>query len=234
MDDISSKGERDTRAPQRRLSTAGSLWLPLTLGALVLLVAVWLFGAVAEAVVHGDALTLVDIHTAQWFHQRAIPGVTLAMLVVTQVHSLLGISVVAAILACFLIGKRDWYWLLMLVLAVPGGMLLNVLLKNVFQRARPSFSDPILVLTSYSFPSGHVVASTVFYGVLCAYLVLRLDAWRWRVLVILLAFVMVALVALSRVYLGVHYLSDVLGGFAEGVVWLAICFMALQFFPRGH
>ncbi|MEP6971201.1 MAG: phosphatase PAP2 family protein, partial [Betaproteobacteria bacterium] len=79
-----------------------------------------------------------------------------------------------------------------------------------------------------------VVASTVFYGVLCAYLVLKFDAWRWRALVVLLAFVMVALVALSRVYLGVHYLSDVLAGFAEGVVWLAICFMALQFLPRRH
>ncbi|MEO6624836.1 MAG: phosphatase PAP2 family protein [Burkholderiaceae bacterium] len=179
-----------------------------------------------------DALVLVDAGVADWFHGHAVPGLTLAMLVITHIHSLLSIGIFAAVLACFLIRKRDWYWLLALVLAVPGGMLLNMLAKHVFERARPSFSDPILVLASYSFPSGHVVASTVFYGLLGTFLVSKIDAWRWRALVVLLAFVMVVLVALSRVYLGVHYLSDVLAGFAEGVVWLAICFTALHFLPR--
>ena len=111
-------------------------------------------------------------------------------------------------------------------------MLLNVLIKHVFGRARPSFSEPFLVLTSYSFPSGHVVGTTLFYGVLAAFLVSKINAWTWRALVVLLAFVMVALVALSRVYLGVHYLSDVLAAFAEGVAWLAIFFTALHSLRR--
>ena len=73
-----------------------------------------------------EALTLVDAAVADWFHSHAIPGPTLVMRVITQIHSLLGINIVAAVLACFLIRKRDWYWLLALVLAVPGGMLLNM------------------------------------------------------------------------------------------------------------
>ena len=118
-------------------------------------------------------------------------------------------------------------WLLTLLMAVPGGMLLNVLLKSVFQRARPHFDDPLLILDSYSFPSGHTVAATLFYGVLAAYLI-SLPGMRWgrRLAAALSAVLMVALVALSRVYLGVHYLSDVLAGAAEGCAWLTVCVTA--------
>ena len=107
-------------------------------------------------------------------------------------------------------------------------MLLNVLMKHAFGRARPMFADPMLTLTTYSFPSGHVAAATLFYGLLAAFMVSRIEAWRWRVLVTVLAFLMVALVALSRVYLGVHYLSDVLAALAEGIAWLAICLTAMH------
>jgi undecaprenyl-diphosphatase len=131
-------------------------------------------------------------------------------------------------MAVFLICKRAWDWLLALVLVVPGGMLLNVLTKHAFGRARPSFSEPMLTLTTYSFPSGHVAAATLFYGLLAAFVITQIEAWRWRVLVAQLAFLLVALVALSRVYLGVHYLSDVLAAIAESVAWLAFCLTAMR------
>jgi undecaprenyl-diphosphatase len=68
----------------------------------------------------------------------------------------------------------------------------------------------------------------MFYGVLAAYVVTHVSKWRWRVLIVLCAFLLVVLVALSRIYLGVHYLSDVLAAFAEGVAWLALCLTALH------
>lgn len=154
------------------------------------------------------------------------------MLLISNLHGIVGISILAAVMALFLIWKRGWYWLLALVLALPGGMLLNLLTKHAFGRARPSFSDPILALTTYSFPSGHVAASTLFYGVLAAFIVARIDAWRWRVLIVLLAFLLVALVALSRVYLGVHYLSDVLAALVESIAWLALCLTAVHTLRR--
>ena len=213
---------------QARLSPAGYLGLHLTLGALVLLGAGWLFGGIAEDVVSGDPLTLVDMDVAGWFHAHAVPAVTSAMLVITNMNGTVGISVAALVLAIFLARRRDGYWLLALVLAVPGGMLLNVLMKHAFARARPSFADPILTLETFSFPSGHAAAATLFYGFLAAFLVSETTAWRSRVLVILSAFVLIVLVAFSRVYLGVHYLSDVLAGMAEGVAWLAICLTAVN------
>ncbi|MEO8187280.1 MAG: VTT domain-containing protein, partial [Burkholderiaceae bacterium] len=155
---------------QARLSPTGYFGLHLTLGALILIGAGWLFGGIAEDVVSGDPLTLVDAQVAAWFHARAVPTLTLSMLVITHLHSIVGVSIGVLLLAVFLIWRRDWYWLLALILVVPGGMLLNVLTKHAFGRARPSFSDPILTLATYSFPSGHVAAATLFYGLLTAFL----------------------------------------------------------------
>ncbi len=110
-----------------------------------------------------------------------------------------------------------------LVIVVPGGMLLNLMIKHAVRRPRPAFEDPILTLATYSFPSGHVAASAMFYGLLAAYLVARIVEWRWRVLMVLGALLIVLLVALSRLYLG-----DVLAALAERVAWLALCLTAMH------
>jgi undecaprenyl-diphosphatase len=219
-----------------RLSPAGYFGLHLTVGALILIGGSWLFGGIAEDVVHGDPLTVVDADVAAWFHAHAVPALTFVMMVVTNLHGTSGITVFSLIMTLYLVRIRAWDWLLALVLVVPGGMLLNVLTKHAFARTRPSFAEPLLTLTSYSFPSGHVAAATLFYGLLATFIIVRLEAWRWRVLVAQLAFLLIALVALSRVYLGAHYLSDVLAAFAESVAWLAFCLAAVHALRlrRGH
>ena len=128
--------------------------------------------------------------------------------------------------------KRVRIWVLTLMLAVFGGMLLNFVLKQLFVRQRPHFDDPLLTLTTYSFPSGHTLTATVFYGTLCA-LVIALGIPRsWRVLTIIVACVMILLVGFSRIYLGAHFLSDVLAAIAEGLAWLAICLLAVKELKR--
>lgn len=211
-----------------RLSPAGYMGLHLTLGALVIIGAGWLFGGIAEDVVNGDPLTIVDARVAVWLHAHAAPALTPLMLLITNLHDARGISILAVTLAVLLIRRRDWFWLQALAVVLPGGMLLNVLTKFVFQRARPSFDDPILALGSYSFPSGHVTAATLFYGLLAAYLMTWVAAWRWRVVIAMSAAFIVALVAFTRVYLGVHYLSDVLAAFAQAAAWLAFGLTALD------
>lgn len=215
-----------------RLSPEGEMGLHLTAGVALILLAAWLFGAIAEDVVTGDTITLVDVRLAHWFHARATPGFTRAMLFVTYWNGIAGSSVMSALLALWFLRRRAHYWLIVCLIAVPGGMLLNVALKHVFRRARPSFDDPLLSLLTYSFPSGHTAAATVFYGLLACYLVRRVRAWRARVTIALGAVAMVTLVALSRMYLGVHYLSDVLAAAAEGAAWLAICITAVSTLHR--
>jgi membrane-associated phospholipid phosphatase len=215
-----------------RLSPEGAMGLHLTVGLALLLLAAWAFGAIAEDVVTGATITFVDVRLAHWFHDRATPGFTRVMLFVTHWNGLAGSSVMAALLALWFRRRRAHDWLIVCLIAVPGGMLLNVALKHVFRRVRPSFDDPLLNLLTYSFPSGHTAAATVFYGLLACYLVRRVRAWHARALVVAGAVAMVALVALSRMYLGVHYLSDVLAAVAESAAWLAICITAVATLHR--
>jgi undecaprenyl-diphosphatase len=215
-----------------RLSPEGAMGLHLTIGVALLLVAAWIFGAIAEDVVTGATITLVDVRLAHWFHDRATPGFTRAMLFVTHWNGIAGSSVMGALLAMWFWRRRAYDWLIVCLVAVPGGMLLNAALKHAFRRARPSFDDPLLSLVTYSFPSGHTAAATVFYGLLACYLVRRAHAWPARVLAVIGAVAMVMLVALSRMYLGVHYLSDVLAAAAEGAAWLAICITAVSTWHR--
>ena len=217
---------------QARLSPDGYLGLQLTVGAVVLTGFAWLFGGIAEDVVTGDPLTVVDLQLAQWFHSHAAPALTSAMLVISNLHGVLAISSFVAVTAAVLAWRRHWSWLLILALTVPGGMLINVLMKLAFQRGRPSFEQPLLVITSYSFPSGHVAGATLFYGFLVAIFVTRPGEWSHKVMAVLAATALIALVALSRMYLGVHYLSDVLAAFAEAAAWLTLCLVATRTWSR--
>ncbi|WHQ45953.1 bifunctional DedA family/phosphatase PAP2 family protein [Alcaligenes faecalis] len=206
-----------------RLSPDGYLGLRLSVGAAILIAASWLFGGIAEDVLTGDPITVMDVHIAQWLHAHAAPWLTLAMQLVSMLHDTMAMTIMTMAFAAILIAKRYWYWLLNLILAVPGGMLVNVLMKQAFQRTRPVFDHPLVNLTSYSFPSGHTVASTLFYGMLAALIISKTASWSRRVWTVLLAFAIVSLVAFSRLYLGAHYLSDVLAALAEGLAWLALC-----------
>ena len=213
---------------EARLPPNNYFWLRFTFGILMLIGASWVFVGIAEDVVSGDPLTLVDTQLAAWFHTHSTPLITQSMLIISGLQGTLGMSIYALLFGIFLMRTKQCYWLLTLILTVPGGMLLNVLMKQIFQRARPSFTDPIITLTTYSFPSGHAAGATLFYGILAAFLVTHISKWRWRAVVVLVAILLVALVGFSRIYLGVHYLSDVLAAVAEGAAWLALCLTAIH------
>jgi membrane-associated phospholipid phosphatase len=215
-----------------RFSPEGAFGLQLTVGVALIVLAALAFGVLAEDVVRGAAITGVDVRLAQWFYARATPGFTRAMLLVTHCNGLAGSSVMAALLALWFWRRHLDAWLRLTLVAVPGGMLLNVVLKHVFHRARPSLDHPLLTLETYSFPSGHTAAATVFYGLLAYWLLGRVQGRAARALVVLAALAMIALVALSRMYLGVHYLSDVLAAALESGAWLAVCITAVSTLRR--
>ena len=205
-----------------RLSPNGYLGLHMTIGMTVVLLAVFIFAHVAEDVAEpGSLALLLDAQLTQWLQAHATPGRTAFLLIVTHWHNTLGILVMTALLALWLAHERSWDWLLRVLLSVPLGMLLNMLLKSIFQRHRPVFEQPLVTLLTYSFPSGHTAAATLLYGVSAAWLLAVLQR-RWHAPIVMLAVCQVALVALSRVYLGAHYPSDVLAAMASSSAWLAI------------
>jgi membrane-associated phospholipid phosphatase len=215
-----------------RFSPTDVFGLHLTLGVAVLVLATMAFGRIAGDVAGGAPITRLDLALASHFHTYKHSSWTPLLLFVTHWHNTVGLLAMASLCACFLAARRAWYWLLALVLAVPGGMLLNVLLKYTFQRARPHFDEPLLSLATYSFPSGHTLGATVLYGMLAAWAMCHARRWPLRALALLAGASMILLVALSRVYLGAHYLSDVLAAFAEGCAWLAICITAVSTLRR--
>lgn len=200
-----------------------NLGLHLVIGLLVFAAMTLILGEIAEDIMNGEPLTIADAQISTWLHTHRYPQLTTALWIVTSLGSTLPASCIAAVVGLYLLWNRQPYWLAAVWLSVFGGMLLNKFLKYAFHRPRPHFDDPILALTSYSFPSGHTMAATVLYGVLAALLVTKIRRRSFRVVVILSASFLIALVGFSRMYLGAHYLSDVLGAIAEGLAWLSLC-----------
>jgi undecaprenyl-diphosphatase len=225
---LGSRFERPIAFIRARISPQSYLGLQLTIGTIVLVSMSWVFGWIADNVVSSAYLTILDIHITDWFHSHVNRVLTQVMLVITNLNGITAMCLYTLVLGAYLAWRKKWYWVGALVLAVPGGMLLNVLLKVAYHRSRPSFTDPLVNLTSYSFPSGHTFSATLFYGMLAAFLVSRIRSWRLRVAVVLAAFLMISLVGLTRIYLGAHYFSDVLAAAAGAAAWLTLCLVTVN------
>jgi len=187
-----------------------------------------IFLAIAWGVTSRMAIVTLDARVAAWLHAHATPGLTAFLLAVTNVNSTVAISAWSVIFGVVLTRMREWYWMLTLALAVGGGLALNVLLKHAYERARPHFDDPLVSLSTYSFPSGHTAGAVVFYGVLAAFLVSRAYGKAMRAACVIGALAAVVLVAFSRVYLGAHYLSDVAAAACASTAWLALCLTSVH------
>ncbi|HEX2621349.1 MAG TPA: phosphatase PAP2 family protein, partial [Phototrophicaceae bacterium] len=128
--------------------------------------------------------------------------------------------------------QRRWFNLSFWIIALVGGSLLNTVMKLIVARPRPMFVDPLVIEQNYSFPSAHAMTSLIAYGIL-AYLLWRETENRYlRILIVFAAILLIVLIGISRMALGVHYFSDVVGGFAAGSIWLGICIIAINLMQR--
>lgn len=166
----------------------------------------------------------VDNELAGWFHSHLNHALVTVFSAFTELGSGEWIGVVLGLSILFLLWKRSWPAVATLVVAVPGGMLLNELLKLEVHRQRPFFVDPFGSWSGYSFASGHSIGATLLYGQIALLLIPVLKDRHGRGLTIGLAALLILLVGLSRIALGAHYLSDVLGGIVLGIFWLMLCF----------
>ena len=219
---------RQIRFLQARLSPESYLGLHLTVGLLVIFAAAWWFGDIAEDMSRNAATRLLDERVASWFHEHATPALTHIARFVSFFGSVGFIAAPSTCAALVLIIRKSWYQLLALALAVGGGSLLNIFLKHFFHRQRPILENPLVTLSSFGFPSGHTMGSTLFYGLLALFVAQAIRNWRVRLLTFCMATLFVALIGLSRIYLGAHYLTDVLGAIAVGLAWLAFCWTGVE------
>jgi undecaprenyl-diphosphatase len=135
---------------------------------------------------------------------------------------------IVAVAALFLWHTQHKHSARLLLAAVTGNIILNGVLKLVFHRARPTVFEWQTTAVSSSFPSGHAMSATVCYGTV-AYLVIRLQKHHWsRVLTGIAAVVLILLICATRLYLGVHYPSDVIAGMLVGLAWAGFCMATLE------
>jgi undecaprenyl-diphosphatase len=205
-----------------KLRSSLSIHTALALGAGV--VAAIAFLEVAGEVLEGEAMAF-DRPVSLWLHRFDSRTLDQVMRALTFLGSVPAIIAVVALVAAWamLRGARSLAGVLVAVASVAEG--LNVLLKLLFQRPRPDIVSKILVPDSYSFPSGHAMVSTAVYGMV-AVTIARL-APRLRRPLYTITPVVVLLIGVSRVFLGVHWPTDVLAGFAAGGLVLAAVDLAL-------
>lgn len=219
----------------RRFERGGYLGLHLTIGLIISLTALWLFGGVTEDVINHDPLTQFDLALLDWFHQHDTP----AGLRIFATISWLGSAIVMVTLAVLVAVRLAWCGRGLLfvgwVAALAGGDILDIALKHTIQRPRPIYAASFIFGTSYSFPSGHAMESLVGYGMLAYFLVVFwATRQRSQVTIIAASIILIAAIGFSRLYLGVHYLSDVIGGYAGGILWLSACVTAVEIARRRH
>lgn len=177
-----------------------------------------LFSWLADEVFEGDAQRF-DAFIRGWVHQFASPLLTRVMVGISAMGSevLVAVFIVAVVVFLRMKWRRAAIWMM---LTMAGGMVLQVVLKQGFRRTRPEAFFG-LGPHSYSFPSGHSLMSFCIYGVLAGLLAARIKSPAVRILTWSAAAVLVAAIGLSRIYLGVHYPSDVLAGYLAAAVWVS-------------
>ncbi len=162
----------------RRLTPGQYLGLHLTLGLLAAAGCLWLFARLAEDPLTRDPLVRFDQTVANALHNAATPAVTNVFFGITALGSIETVALLGLLVAGLFAVYRRWLHVWGWLLALGGSVALNILLKQLFERQRPSFTDPLLVETSYSFPNGHAMISLVLYGMLAYFAVLALNSWR--------------------------------------------------------
>ena len=208
-------------------------WLPVVVivvaGALLTAWAGDQFLDLAESVRAKNAtLQHIDSGVHDWaVAHRSAPD-TLFFMVMTNVGSPAGVLVPVGVVGLILIFLKRWRWVAYLAVTVGGGQLLDMELKRYFARARPAVAEMLKGAHGYSFPSGHAMGSTVAIGAL-VYLAYR-AAKSWPAAAAALAFglTFVFSVSLSRVYLGVHWISDVAAGVVIGLLWVTVTTCAYE------
>jgi membrane protein DedA with SNARE-associated domain/membrane-associated phospholipid phosphatase len=235
---IARQHPRAVRLVARRFTPGRYLGLHLTVGIAASTAALWLFTAILEDILTGEPLTRFDMALAAYFRRGATPAGLSFWHAVSLAGGTTALMAVGCAVAAVLLARRRFWLMAGWVSALVGALVLDITLKVLVRRPRPGLVGvhglgTVHGLASWSFPSGHAMVSLVAYGML-AYLSILAARRSWPSwLAVGVAAVVVLAIGFSRLYIGVHYFSDVVGGYAAGAVWLSVCISGLEVGRRG-
>lgn len=189
-----------------------------------------LFVKLADELREGDTLEF-DRQVLLWINQNSVAFLDGAMPILTNLGGFIGVAAATAVLVGLAVLKRNYRLVLLLVIGVVGAVIVNVVLKLIFARERPDLWAQLVNENGYSFPSGHAMASAALaFSLLIA-------LWRhrrYRVSMVILATLYIGFVGFSRMYLGVHYPSDIVAGWLVSGAWVAIVAWLVTVLPFGR
>jgi membrane-associated phospholipid phosphatase len=213
------------------LSPKVLLVVNLTASFVIIVGAAALFAAIAAEIGAGETLGRLDQAVADGIASAVPISVVRTFALVTHLGDAWVLAVWCVLGATALTIRRRYALAIGFTLAIVGNGLLNTIIKHIFERVRPVHDVSIATATGWSFPSGHSSGSLVTYGII-AYVLVRVLPDGWRLPVIVAATLIAVTTASSRVFLRVHFASDVLAGIALGTVWLVACILSIEMTRR--
>jgi undecaprenyl-diphosphatase len=209
------------------------LVIALATGTLIIVWTADAFNDLAAALeAHDPTVQRVDAGVHAWFASRRTSVTSTFFLTLTTLGSAAGMTALVALVLVVLLARRRFRWATYLAITSLGGLLLNQFLKSRFVRPRPDLASAVLDATGWSFPSGHAMSSTVILGAL-AYLAARsMREWRNKSAVLAGLATLALAIGVSRVYLGVHWTSDVAAGFVAGLLWVTATTTGYELFRQ--
>lgn len=202
--------------------------LSLLLGLAAAVGTIIFFGWLTSEVLEGETRHFDDVTRAA-VHQLASPAMTTAMRGISFLGSILFLFPATVAIVIWFALRKWGREAKLFAITMGGASLLNISLKLAFKRSRPVPFFDLFPPESYSFPSGHALTSACFFGALAAILTARIKSGRMRIVIWIVATLMFLLIGFSRIYLGVHYTTDVIAGFAAAWIWiLVVRFVEMQ------
>ncbi|MEH2392139.1 MAG: phosphatase PAP2 family protein [Nostoc sp.] len=195
------------------------------LGLASCLLILFVLAKLAEEVLERDAFTF-DTTFLLWLHQFANPNLDNLMLFITNLGNPSTVVIVADVTVLFLWWRRYQEEAKVFVLTCLGGVILNTALKLFFSKPRPELWHQLISETSFSFPSGHALGSMVLYGFIAYELATPYP--QFAKVIYSLTVILIAAIGISRLYLGVHWPTDIIAGYGVGFLWLMICITMLK------
>ena len=220
------------------LRRSGRLEPAILLSILGAVAALWIFGTLAAEVVEGDTAKFDErlLMAARRAYNLSVPGGRAGTRPVardlTAFGGPVGLGLVTAVVAGYLALERRFGLLVFVLGSTVSGTVLGLFLKEIFHRARPQLVPYLTDISTASFPSGHSMLSSVAYLTMAALLARASSALHTKIYFLAVAVILIGLIGCSRVYLGVHYPTDVLAGWCVGSAWAIGCCLVAHVVAR--
>ena len=195
----------------------------LVIAFIVFWIPIILFAKIAGEILEREPIAL-DVAVLHWIHSYSNHIFDMVFLFFTTIGDVKYILPITFLILVYLLYKKQHFNSMLLLFGVSGAAISNIILKALFHRDRPAFWHSLVTETGYSFPSGHAMMSSAL--ILCIIAMLWNTRWKWTA--VILGGITVGLIGISRLYMGVHYPTDVVAGWSVSLVWVMIVLVILK------